>query len=82
MGKYKFNPLIGDDFDIVGADLSGLSGIGFIVQTGPGTYALRTLTAGAGISITDGNGGSGNPVISATGGGSSSWLRTFLMMGA
>jgi len=43
--------------------------VGIITKTGVGTFANRTLTAGAGISITNGDGVAGNPTISATGGG-------------
>ena len=38
-------------------------GTGIVVQTGPATTVARTLTAGPGISITNGNGVAGNPVI-------------------
>jgi hypothetical protein len=54
--------------------LAGLSSTGLIARTGTGTVAVRTLTAGAGISITNGNGVSGDPTIEATG-GSGSALR-------
>lgn len=44
------------------------SGTGFAVRTGAGTTALRNITVtGAGISITNGDGVAGNPVISNTG---------------
>jgi hypothetical protein len=49
--------------------LHNLSTSGMIARTGAGTVAGRTLTAGTGISITNGDGVSGNPTISATGGG-------------
>lgn len=42
-------------------------GTGFGVRTGPATTVLRTLTAGDGISVTNGDGVSGNPVIANTG---------------
>jgi len=44
-------------------------GNGVVVKTAAGTFVNRTLTAGAGISISNGDGVSGNPTISATGGG-------------
>lgn len=50
------------------AALEGLASAGMIARTGDGTAAVRTLTAGSGISITDGDGVGGNPTISATGG--------------
>jgi hypothetical protein len=50
------------------AALEGLSAAGMIARTGDGTAAVRTLTAGAGISITNGDGVAGNPTIAATGG--------------
>lgn len=42
---------------------------GIVVFDGTATFTGRTLTAGTNISISNGNGVSGNPVISATGGG-------------
>lgn len=48
------------------AALEGMSGTGIVARTAAETYAQRTLTAGAGISITDGDGVSGNPTISST----------------
>ena len=44
--------------------IAGLSSAGMAVRTGSGTYAARTLTAGSGITIVNGDGVSGNPVIS------------------
>ncbi|MDC7699587.1 hypothetical protein [Vogesella indigofera] len=52
------------------ADLTALAALlttGFYVNTGVGTVAARTLTAGAGISISNGDGVAGNPVITNTG---------------
>lgn len=46
--------------------LAGYNTNGFLVQTAADTFAGRTLTAGAGISITDGNGVAGNPTIAST----------------
>ncbi len=53
------------------ADLTALAGLasnGIIARTGAGTVVARTITAGSGISITNGDGVAGNPTISATGG--------------
>jgi hypothetical protein len=49
------------------AQLAALAGVstGVAVLTGAGTAAGRTITAGAGISVTNGNGVSGNPTIAA-----------------
>lgn len=46
--------------------LSGLSSTGIIVRTGAGLATTRSITAGTGISISNGDGVSGNPVISVT----------------
>ena len=46
--------------------LAGLASAGMIARTGAGTVAARTLTAGTGISITDGDGVAGNPTITNT----------------
>jgi hypothetical protein len=40
---------------------------GIVARTGAGTVAARTLTAGTGISITNGNGVDGNPTIANSG---------------
>ena len=50
----------------LGAELQALSafaGAGLIARTGSSTYAARTITAGTGITITNGNGVSGNPTV-------------------
>jgi hypothetical protein len=45
------------------AALEGLSGTGIPARTGTDTWALRSITAGTGISVANGNGVSGNPTI-------------------
>lgn len=47
--------------------LAALTATGFYVNTGVGTVAARTLTAGAGISISNGDAVAANPVITNTG---------------
>lgn len=52
-------------------DLSAVEGLattGVAVRTAADTWTTRTLTAGSGISIADGDGVAGNPTITATGG--------------
>lgn len=44
--------------------IAGLSATGFSVRTASNTWSLRSITAGSGISITNGDGVSGNPSIS------------------
>lgn len=46
--------------------LAALSTTGLITRTGAGTAQTRTITAGTGISVTDGDAVAGNPVISST----------------
>lgn len=53
------------------ADLTALAGLattGLIARTGAGAAATRTLTAGAGVTITNGDGVAGNPTIAVSGG--------------
>jgi hypothetical protein len=50
------------DLSAIGA-LAGTSGV--YVKTAANTAALRTITAGAGISVTNGDGAAGNPTIAA-----------------
>jgi hypothetical protein len=46
--------------------LHNLATNGIIVRTGAGTVTARTITAGTGISITNGDGVGGNPTINST----------------
>lgn len=55
------NPTLALANDLAG--LEGLSGTGVSVRTGDGTWTTRTLTAGSGCVITNGDGVSGNPTI-------------------
>lgn len=50
---------LSDDLD----GLEGLATTGVAVRTGTSTWTTRTITAGTGISITDGAGVTGNPTI-------------------
>jgi len=56
---------------------SDVSSSGFVARTGAGAYAARSLTAGTGISITNANGVSGNPTISATSAASLVAFKTY-----
>jgi hypothetical protein len=60
---------IGTNVQAYDADLAALAALastGLIARTGSGTVAARTLTAGTAITITNGDGVSGNPTISST----------------
>jgi len=53
---------------IVGGDLTAieaLSSTGLLARTTTNTWALRTITAGTGMTVTNGDGVSGNPTIAA-----------------
>jgi hypothetical protein len=59
---------IGTDVQAYSAELvaeSGLAATGMISRTGSGARAARTITAGAGISVSNGDGVAGNPTIAA-----------------
>lgn len=46
--------------------VAGISANGILARTGTGTAAARTITAGTGIGVTNGDGASGDPTIAAT----------------
>jgi hypothetical protein len=53
----------------VDSDLTAIAGLatnGIIARTGAGTATTRTITSGAGISVTNGDGVAGNPTITNT----------------
>lgn len=53
------------------ADLAAIAALatnGLIARTSAGAAAIRSIAAGAGISVTNGDGVAGNPTIAATGG--------------
>jgi hypothetical protein len=66
------NPTIavtGSVFQPLDADLSALAALGangILVRTGPGGAAVRSITAGTGITVTNGDGVSGSPTIAST----------------
>ncbi len=49
--------------------LAAYNSNGILVQTAPDTFTPRTIIAGTGISVSNGDGVSGNPVVALTGGG-------------
>lgn len=62
---------IGSNIQAWDTDLDGLAAVsanGMISRTASGTFAARTISAGSGISVTNGDGVSGNPTIALTSG--------------
>lgn len=60
---------IGTDVQAYDADLGAVAGLattGLVARTGAGTAAARTVTAGTGIGVTNGDGVSGNPTVAIT----------------
>lgn len=60
---------IGTDVQAYDADLAALAGLstnGMIARTGAGTAAVRSIAAGTGITVTNGDGVSGNPTVALT----------------
>lgn len=47
-------------------NITGFSSNGLLARTGSGTYAQRTLTAGTAITVTNGDGVSGNPTVAVS----------------
>jgi hypothetical protein len=59
---------IGTDVQPFDSDLSALSGLtttGMLSRTGTGSMATRTIVAGGGITVSNGDGVAGNPTVSA-----------------
>lgn len=65
-GNAAYQPL---DSDLTA--IAGLASNGIVAKTGSGTAAVRTITQGTGISISNGDGISGNPTITNSDTGSS-----------
>lgn len=61
-GSGTFTFTLSDDL----AALEAMSGTGLVARTAADTYAQRTITAGTGISVTDGDGVAGDPTITCT----------------
>jgi hypothetical protein len=53
----------GEGPQLTPAALSGLASDGIAVRTAAGTFAPRTLTAGSGVTVTNGDGVAGNPTV-------------------
>ena len=64
-----------DAINVSLVNLLGTNAAGFLSTDGNGNWFARTLTAGTNITITEGTGAGGNPVISASGGGGNAIAR-------
>lgn len=66
-GSYRlvpFSGLQGASQDLT--SLADLGTFGIVARTAGATYATRTITAGTGLGVTNGNGVSGNPTVALT----------------
>jgi hypothetical protein len=68
--RINFGLVIGADIQPFSNELTAIAGAtsttGFYVRLGPGSVTERTITAGTNISITNGDGVSGNPTITGS----------------
>jgi hypothetical protein len=75
--------VIGTDVQAHDADLDAFAGVssnGLIARTGAGTAAARSIAAGAGISVSNGDAASGNPTVAADIGKQSIWIPAGAMI--
>lgn len=73
---------VGTDIQAYDADLAAVAANttnGFWTRTGAGTGAARSITSGAGVSVSNGNGVAGNPTIAADIGKQSIWVPAAAM---
>lgn len=71
--------VIGTNVQAWDADLDALAALaataGMLSRTGAGAFAVRTLTAGNNIAVTNGTGAAGNPTIAATASGADTQIQ-------